>query len=230
MLDKTLSARWFIGGVVFFLLIVGSSLSYHLHIRQSHKEEVEQTKRSVQALKNKKEVHTEEDITEISPSVSEYMTNTLDIHESGMPPHDPSGAVEIDSFQTHSGDELLLLNTEEDPLPIGSAEDFNLEDLADWTEDLQARMQAKYPEIMEFPTLTAEEIASRYSTDEDRQRFHQLAQQMLEDFLGETKELLSSLPNEISVQVMEELHHQLSANWGQESADKVISDLQQLIE
>lgn len=230
MLRNIVSTRVLITGVLFFLLIVGGSQLYYWHLRHTLDEEVEQTQRSVQALTSPTAGATAQEITEISPPVSAYTENAPENHESGTPPPETSAAAEIDTSLPRSEDNLLLSETEEDPLPIGSTDEFYLETLADWTEDLQSRMQAKYPEIMEFPTLTAEDFANRYPTEEDRQRFRQRAREMVDDFLSETKELFSSLPPELSVQVMEELHRQFSATWGQDTADKAMRDLQQFIE
>ncbi|RKU35721.1 hypothetical protein C6496_15575 [Candidatus Poribacteria bacterium] len=229
MLGQVFSSRAFLGAFFCVSLIIGGTQWYSWHVRRSSAMELAGNIRKLQQLENK-EKHSERDISDVASLVWEQTENTPVIHESGTPRHETSAPAEIDSFQPLAEEDLLLSNTEEDPFPIVSAKEFHLEKLADWTEDLQSRMQAKYPEIMEFPTLTAEEIANRYPTEEDWKRFRQRSQEMVDEFLDETKELLSSLPNEISVQVMEELHRQFSANWGEEAADDATRYLQQFIE
>ena len=229
MLGQVFLSRAFLGVFFCVALIIGGTQWYSWHVRRSSAMEMAGNIRKLQQLENK-EMHSERDVSDVASLVWEQTENTPAIHESGTPRHETSAPAEIDLFQPRAEEDLLLSNTEEDPLPIVSAEESHLEKLADWTEDLQSRMQAKYPDIMEFPTLTAEEIANRYPTEEDRKLFRQRAQQMVDEFLDETKELLSSLPNEISVQVIEELHRQFSANWGEEAADNATRYLQQFIE
>lgn len=232
MLHKSfsISNRWLIGGFVFFLLIVGGSQFYDWHIRQTLEEEVEQTKQSVAALKNKKVVITEQEMTEISTPVSASTETTPEIQDAGTPPHETSASAEIESLPLGAEDDLLLSKTNGSTLPSDSAEETDQELPADWLWDLHTRLNAAYPEIMELPTLSVDEYIKRYPTQEDRDRLRELSQKMVDEFLDEVRLFFASIPEDVYERAIEDVRGQLSKNWGSAVADDVMNDLQRAIE
>ncbi|MXY26699.1 hypothetical protein F4Y59_00865 [Candidatus Poribacteria bacterium] len=231
MLGELLSRKSILASIVFFFLIVTGSLIYHQHVQRVLQVDVDRTKRLVQL--KKKQMRSAEDIADTATGVAAH---TESAEEKACP--DSVSPWHLDSSETsaetgiveETEDDFLMLNTDEETLPTNSVEDRSLKLLADWMDDLNSRLQVRYPEIMELPTLSAAEIANRYATEEDRQRLHQLSQQLLAEFLVETKEFVSHIPDDLYLKVKEELYKQLSENWGQEAAEKAMSDLQQLIE
>ncbi|MCY3550371.1 MAG: hypothetical protein OXH39_07905 [Candidatus Poribacteria bacterium] len=62
MLGNLISNRGILAGLVFFLVVVGSSLLYSWHVHRTTKAELEQTTRAVQTLENKNEAPAEQDV------------------------------------------------------------------------------------------------------------------------------------------------------------------------
>lgn len=97
------------------------------------------------------------------------------------------------------------------------------EEVIAWFIDLDIRLRERYPDVIEFPTLTSDEFARRYPTLVDRQRFHQRCIDMGQEFMGELRDLFSRLPDDELQPIVAKMHEQLTHNWGHEAADQMIA-------
>ena len=97
------------------------------------------------------------------------------------------------------------------------------EEIIAWFIDIDTRLRERYPDVIEFPTLTSDEFARRYPTLVDRQRFHQRCIDMGQEFMGELRDLFSRLPDDELEPIVAKMHEQLTHNWGHEAADQMIA-------
>ena len=97
------------------------------------------------------------------------------------------------------------------------------EEVMAWFIDIDTRLRERYPDVIEFPTLTSDEFARRYPTLVDRQRFHQRCIDMGQEFMEELRDLFSRLPDDELEPIVAKMHEQLTHNWGREAADQMIA-------
>ncbi len=97
-------------------------------------------------------------------------------------------------------------------------------------DNINVRVQAKYPELQDLALLTPEEIHARYPTDNDKLVLAQKAEDFLDEFLLEIKEAFSDAPIEIRKSVWDEIRPQLVSSLGEETADVMLAVVQDLFE
>lgn len=97
-------------------------------------------------------------------------------------------------------------------------------------DNINVRVQAKYPELQDLALLTPEEIHARYPTDNDKLALAQKAEDFLDEFLLEIKEAFSDAPIEIRKSVWDEIRPQLVSSLGKETADVMLAVVQDLFE
>lgn len=97
MLRDILSSRLVLGGLIFFVLIVGGTQLYSWHVRRTSQEALEQTKRKVQRLENKKETRTTQEVNVPTETETPEETQTLEETDSlnGFPMDDVSKGVDV---------------------------------------------------------------------------------------------------------------------------------------
>lgn len=97
------------------------------------------------------------------------------------------------------------------------------EEVIAWFIDIDTRLRERYPDVIEFSTLTQDEFARRYPTPVDWQRFHQRCIDMGQEFMGELRDLFSRLPDDELEPIVTKMHDQLTRNWGHEAADQMVA-------
>ena len=87
-------SRAFLGGLVFFVLIVGGSLLYSWHVHRTTDTEIAETQRKVQPLENKNETRITQNPVDTSTVDSEHAETDLEVDDSQM--FDDTDALRID--------------------------------------------------------------------------------------------------------------------------------------
>lgn len=104
-----------------------------------------------------------------------------------------------------------------------------LVEITEWGKTLQATLMEKYPEFAEVTRMTQEEIEQKYSTDEDKQRLVQLAEDYFSTYLEESRAFLTVLPAPIRDLAIAKLHLQLAQNLGRQKADEIMATFAELM-
>lgn len=99
----------------------------------------------------------------------------------------------------------------------------------EWGKTLQATLMEKFPEFEELTRMTPEEIAQKYSTDEDKQRLAQLVEEYYSEYLEESRAFFAVLPAPIRELAIVKLHLQLAQNLGRQKADQIMTEYAELM-
>ena len=119
------------------------------------------------------------------------------------------------------------------PLESSTTSDHSLEkmrELKKRIDNINVRVQEKYPDLQDLVLLTPEEIHVRYPTDNDKLVLAQKAEDFLDEFLQEIKNAFADAPIEIRKSVLDEIRPQLISSLGIETADAILVVVQDLKE
>jgi len=163
--------------------------------------------------------------TATSAAVESVQAPMVDTSDAPLPEVETSDAL----LETAAGSEDLSNVEEPEELYYGDYTMEELVDIRDWAKDLDAKLRAEYPDMLELTQMTPEEIAQRYPTEKDRVQLAKRGQEVLNFYLEEYSGLMQVVPTEIRIVVISQLHEQLAANWGQEAADQAMAKLHEMI-
>lgn len=118
---------------------------------------------------------------------------------------------------------------EPEKLYFGDYTEEELVQIRDWGKNLDARLLEKYPEFAEITRMTPEEIAQKYPTDEDRIQLVKRGQEFLNEYTEEMGAFLVTLPEPIRRSLLNDIHSELSKNWGRKAADQTMEKIADLM-
>lgn len=134
--------------------------------------------------------------------------------------------------EPNEGTEQTAASVEEpsqEKLLFGDYTKEELIEINEWGKTLQATLMEKYPEFEELTRMTQEEIAQKYSTDEDKQRLAQLVEEYFTTYLEESRAFLTVVPAPIRKLAIAKLHLQLAQNLGRQKADEIMATFADLV-
>lgn len=224
MLRDLLSSRWFQGGLIFFLLCVGGSLLYSCHVHRTTESDMERHDRFTQGLEKQNETHTAD--IEKPPPPGET-TQSGHWHGDKWHATEPHRQDDLPSTTSLETPKQKVLSGERLPADASIAQ---LKALKEQIDDINARIQAKYPEFAELATLTPEEIFARYPTEADKLKLVERSNSFLEDFLQEIRTVFADAPIESREFAYDMIYKQLEQTLGAEAAKESMEILRGTIE
>lgn len=137
---------------------------------------------------------------------------------------DTEGAEDIDT-RVYSPDEFAA----ESPMSAPTAEEMTEQEAVAWLneqfERLNAQLAENYPELIEIPHLTPEELDTLYPTPEARDALRELALQARAEFFEEFRKLFAEVPTGVMEIALSESRKIFTQSWGAEAADTVIAEI-----
>lgn len=117
----------------------------------------------------------------------------------------------------------------ESPTSATNAEEMTEQEAVAWLNEqfeiLNAQLAENYPELIEIPHLTPEELDTLYPTPEARDALRELALQARTEFFEEFRKLFAEVPFGVVEIALSEARELFRQNWGPEAADTVIAEI-----
>ena len=223
MLRDLLSSRLIQLGFVFFVIIVGGSLLYSWHVQRITEAEFGKRLPAVQALEKQNETRTA-NVEKPPPGETTQSGHWHGDEWHATEPHRQDDLPLTTSLETSKQG---VLSRESPQADVSTTQ---LKALKKQIDDINARIQAKYPEFAELATLTPAEIFARYPTEADKLELIDRSNSFLKDFLQEIRTVFADAPVESREFAYDMIYKQLEQTLGAETAKESMEILRGTLE